>query len=84
MDDPKILIRRVKSARSANNALDMAVEMAAFRPDEKYASVRANHAGTKLIYTTLEGKEETCWAFDWTLNDKNRRAAVAMLEETHA
>lgn len=76
----KHLIDRVRNARSADNATDIAVEIAAFKPDARYVSVRANNAGTKLIYTTHDGKQETCWAFDWTLNEKNRRAAIALLE----
>ena len=73
---PQDLIERLKRSRSSDNALDMEVEIATFRPDAKYAAVRANNAGTKLIYTTHEGIDETCWAWDWTQNAANRAAAV--------
>ena len=46
----------------SENELDVIAEVAAFKPCEIYASCRANAAGTKVIYRTHGGKEQTCWA----------------------
>lgn len=59
------------------NALDMLVEIALFQPDETWASVRPNHAGTKLIYTQTNGQEVTCLALDWC--QFRRSEAIARL-----
>jgi hypothetical protein len=59
-----------------DNALDVKIELALFEPDEDYASIRANAAGTKVIYTGHDGKEATFWAQDWTgIWDRAKTAA---------
>ena len=73
------LMEAVRNCDEADNALDVEIEIASFQPDRMYKSVRANAAGTKLIYTTQTGEKETCWAWDWTLNAENREAAIASL-----
>lgn len=73
------LVERLKACDEADNALDIAVEMATFHPDARYAAVRANAAGTKLIYTTHDGENQTCWAWDWTLTPESRREAIKLL-----
>lgn len=60
------LIERVE-AGERSNALDVLIEVALFRSDENYASVRANAAGTKVIYRSHLGKETTHFAADWTM-----------------
>lgn len=44
------------------NQLDVIAEVEAFKPCEVYASCRANAAGTKVIYRTHGGEEQTFWA----------------------
>lgn len=73
------MIERVRKAKSTSNALDIEIEIALFEPDRRYASVKTNAAGTKLIYTTHDGKPETFWAPDHTLNSARRNAAIALL-----
>jgi hypothetical protein len=66
MPDIQSLIERVE-AGERSNALDVLIEVALFRPDENYASVRANAAGSKVIYRSHIGKETTHLAADWTM-----------------
>lgn len=68
------LIARVEAATGPDNELDVAVELAVERA--LGATVRANAAGTKLIYTNPDGTEQTCMAWDWT-QDKSARIATA-------
>lgn len=66
MTDLHALAGRVEAGKGTSNALDVEVEIALFRPDELYLGVRANAAGTKVIYTDHGGNEATHWARDWT------------------
>lgn len=72
------LITRIESAERGND-LDVLIEIAAFEPCRSYRSVRANSAGTKVIYTRHDGTEETCLAWDWTLNASHREQAVSAI-----
>lgn len=77
--DPLLsMAERVERCTSADNALDVQVEIALFEPDKPYASVRANAAGTKLIYADHGGREQTCWAGDWTMADRRANTAAAL------
>jgi len=80
MTDPRIakLAAAVVNGTGLDNALDVRIEVALFKPDEEFSSARANHAGTKVIYTRHNGTELTCWAPDWT---KNRQQVAAYLKE---
>lgn len=62
------LADRVLAGSGRDNSLDVLIEIALFKPDWRYASVRANAAGTKVIYTTPEGKKFTYWAEEWAGN----------------
>jgi hypothetical protein len=73
------LISKVQAATDADNALDVAIEVALFTPDARHVSACANAAGTKVIYTRADGKQDTHWAFDYTLDDKSRALAVEAL-----
>lgn len=80
--DMQTLIERVEAMEGGgDNAADVLVEIALFTPDERCTSVRANNAGTKVIYTLLSGVELTRWAHDWTI-ERNRKATAAALR-TH-
>lgn len=79
MTDLKALLERVKRNREADNALDIAIDISLFEPDEDFVSVRANAAGTKLVYTDRAGKTSTYWATDWTLDAQSRAAAAGRL-----
>ena len=73
------LIERVH-AGECSNAIDVEIEVAVFSPDENYASIRPNAAGTKVIYRTHRGKEQTCWAADWTMFPQVAEAALKARE----
>lgn len=62
------LAERCDKPGGADNALDVEIEIALFQPDELYLAVRANAAGTKVIYTDHGGNEATHWARDWTMD----------------
>lgn len=70
------LIERLQAASGPDNALDVLVEVAMFKPSRIWASCRANDAGTKVIYVDHNGRETTCWAVDWC---DNRAAALTAL-----
>lgn len=75
--DVSSLIKRLGAGERGND-LDVLIEIALFEPDDVYLTVRANGAGTKVIYGLDGGSEETCWAYDWTMYP-NR--SLAQLEE---
>lgn len=68
------LIARLDSGECSNE-LDVAIEIALFDPD---VSIRANAAGTKVIYTRRSGKETTHYAADWSM-DEARAATIDRL-----
>ena len=70
------LIDRLEKARRGSNELDIAVEIALFKPDQYHTTIRANAAGTKVIYTRHDGREETFWARGWS---EDRKGAIALL-----
>ena len=49
------LITRLSKLDAPDNCIDVLVEVALFKPDKRYASARANKAGTKVIFTTTKG-----------------------------
>lgn len=69
----------VEKARRPDNGLDVLVEIALFRPGSVYKAIRANAAGTKVIYTDPAGNDVTCWAGDWTLSHDDRVSTAAAL-----
>lgn len=69
------------NANERSNELDVLVEVALFQPCDIYAAARANSAGTKVIYTRRDGREETCWAPDWS-REPDRSFARAALSPT--
>ena len=73
------LVGRVEAATGCDNALDIEIEIALFRPDALHKSVRANAAGTKLVFTRHDGSTNTHWAFDHTLSPTTRKAAIQAL-----
>lgn len=73
------LLERVEKATGPDNALDIAIEIALFKPNSTFTSVRPNAAGTKLIYTRPDGYEQTFWAYDYTLNAKSKAVALKRL-----
>lgn len=75
------LIERLEKAKGVDNALDIAIEIALFNPD---VAVRANSAGTKLIYTKRDGTEVTHLADDWTLGPERRARTLALLRAKEA
>lgn len=73
------LVGRVEAATACDNALDIEIDIALFEPDALHKSVRANAAGTKLVYTRHDGSTNTHWAFDHTLSLTTRKAAITAL-----
>lgn len=67
----------VERGSGISNRLDADIEIALFNPPEDgFLAVRKNDAGSKLIYTTQAGREQTHWAMDWTMD---RPRAVSLL-----
>ncbi len=64
------------AAGERSNELDVLVEVALFTPGIDAASARANHAGTKVIYTYSDGSEETFRAVEWLRRRNGNRAEV--------
>ena len=74
------LVERVRRCRSHSNKLDIEIDIALFKPDGKYVSVRPNAAGTKLVYRLADGSTRTHWAEDHTLNQESVERAVCLLQ----
>lgn len=70
------LIERVKAATGPDNGLDIEIDIALFVPDARYLSVKPNSANTKLVFTLSDGRTETYWARDHTLNETAKAEAV--------
>lgn len=80
------LAKHCMTGRGVDDALDVLIEIALFEPNEDWAAIRANSAGTKVIYTRADGSQGTFRAFDWTM-DRNQAAARLSLrahEQTEA
>jgi len=73
------LIERISKLDGPCNRTDVLVELALFKPDQTYRSARSNAAGTKVVFTTIRGKCETCWAYDYTLTPERRAKCIAIL-----
>ena len=73
------LLERVRSAEKADNATDIAVEIALFEPDDEFVSVKSNSVGTKLVYARRDGSTSIYLAEDHTLNSETRANAIALL-----
>jgi len=74
------LAESVASGKSLDNALDVLIEVALFEPSKGWAGVRANDAGTKVIYSDMNGAQRTYWAEEWTAD----RAGAAELLRARA
>lgn len=72
------LIARIETAGGGDNALDVLVEIALFEPDDLVESVRANAAGTKVIYRSRSGGEATHWPPDWTRASQRQKTVAAL------
>jgi hypothetical protein len=74
------LIKRIEAlGKYGSNELDVEIDIALFKPSRNWRSVRANAAGTKLIYTDCEGDEYTFRAEDRTMK-VNRAKTIASLK----
>lgn len=73
------LIERIEAATGPDNKLDIAIDIHLFEPDDEFHGIRANAAGTKLIYGRTDGTSLTCWARDWTLTPESRAKAIQAL-----
>ena len=84
MTDTSTLISRLEAGRS-DNFLDVEIEVALFEPDDHYSAARANSAGTKVVYTLRDGRQETCWAADWSqVTGPHRAIALKALRASQA
>jgi len=73
-----LLSDRVEALKGPDNAIDVLVEVALHDGPGQH-SIRANNAGTKVIYTRVsDGKEETCWAEEWTANHRIDRTILML------
>ncbi|WP_408914037.1 hypothetical protein [Brucella pseudogrignonensis] len=78
------LIDRLSKMDRSCNSTDVLVEVALFKPNNIYISIRANNAGTKVIFTRTGGKRDTCWAYDYTLTPERRAKCIAILRAKEA
>ena len=78
MTDLNALAAKVEGLTHSDNYLDVAVEIALFKPGSCFLGVRANNAGTKVIYTDKTGNNVTCWAEDWTAENRRPLTAAAL------
>lgn len=65
--DNEVLLSRHDGGNITSNEFDVLWEVNNFQPDDEYVSVRANFAGTKVIYTLADGSERTHLAPDWSM-----------------
>lgn len=63
-------------AGERGNALDVLIEVALFRPDEKTFDAVSNAAGTKVIYANRDGSFSTHWAPHHSLRTAETIAAL--------
>ncbi|MBU6167101.1 MAG: hypothetical protein KGQ52_13385 [Alphaproteobacteria bacterium] len=63
-----------------HNKLDVQCEVALFKAGRIYTAVRANAAGTKVVYSQASGAPDvTCWAQAWTVAHRRASTAAALL-----
>lgn len=74
-DSLRDLIERVEAGETGN-ALDVLIEVALFHPGEMWRSARPNDAGTKIVFTNVDGDSCTCWAGDWTERPETTLASL--------
>lgn len=75
------LIARVEAAPREDNSLDVLCEVALFKPDSVFTAIRANAAGTKVIYTDRVGNQVTCWAEPWSTRKETPALLAARLKQ---
>lgn len=73
------LAAKIEAETGCCNRLDVQAEIALFEPDDRWAAIRANDAGTKTICTAPDGSERTFWARDFTISAAARRNTAAAL-----
>lgn len=73
----------IGGANKSDNKLDVLAEIALFKPNGVVLAVRANDAGTKVIYTIKGGAERTCWADDLTMHRLQRAKTERLLRALH-
>lgn len=74
------LADRVDASHGSSNEIDVLVEVALFKPNSVYTSIRANTAGTKVIYTDRAGNQVTCWAEEWSTRPGTATSLRAIAE----
>ena len=80
MDNQKLSDRLSALAENGDNSLDVLIEIALFKPSRGWKFIRANNAGTKLIYTDKHGEGHTYWAQDWSTL-RNREKTISALQK---
>ena len=79
MDKAQILALADRVEAECSNEVDVLAEIALHQPQAPWDTIRANAAGTKVIYGQQDGTEKTYWARDWTLSPKARSVTAASL-----
>jgi hypothetical protein len=72
------LATRCEQAEASDLGLEVLIEIALFKSCERYASIRANNAETKVVYTLHDGREETFWPDDWTMEERKADTIAAL------
>lgn len=78
------LIDRLSKLDRPDNGIDVLIEIALFEPTIIYTAIRANSAGTKVIYTKKSGDEETYWPKDYTITPESRAKYIDRLRAKEA
>ena len=66
-----------------DNELDVRCEVAFWEPGNGSTGVRANDAGTKVIYSFADATEKTYWAEEWTADRLGAAAALRARAAQH-
>jgi hypothetical protein len=78
MDELIAELEALSGTGFGENRLDVLCEVALFKPGSAYKAIRANDAGSKVIYTDAAGNNVTCWAEDWSAAPR-RAGTIAAL-----
>lgn len=74
----KELIAALEAGDGPSNNLDVLSEVALFKPGGAFIAIRANSAGTKVIYKDVAGNDVTCWAEEWSHPERKASTIAAL------
>jgi hypothetical protein len=75
------LADRVLASGTGSRALDVEVEVALFRPDDRHSSARPGDTAECVEFTTWAGETEVFPPYCWTLNPGDTASALRQQAE---